>query len=320
VQRWVGNATLAVERGAKLTSQLLTFSRQQRLESQAIDLTAMLNGMTELMRNSVGPQVDVDVAVCEEVCTVASDRTQLELAILNLAINARDAMPMGGKLTISADRVNEDGTEFVALRVTDSGVGMPPEVAERALEPFFTTKGPGRGTGLGLSMAYGVAQQAGGDLRIESEVGKGTTMTMLLPCHGGEAEPPEEAAAGGLGAAERTATILLVDDDVEVRTTLADMLEAHGHTVYQAEDGVQALTKLERRPIELMLLDFAMPGMNGAEVAERALELRPDVKLLFITGYFDSDAVDRAVEGRAKVLKKPVSAADLASAIEDMLR
>ena len=320
VQRWAANATQAVERGTRLTSQLLTFSRQQRLESRAIDLTAMLNGMAELLRNSVGPQVDLEVRVGEEVCTVASDRTQLELAILNLAINARDAMPSGGKLTVSAEPVEEDGIEYVAVRVVDTGVGMPPEVVERALEPFFTTKGDGRGTGLGLSMAHGVAQQSGGDLRIDSAVGTGTTMTMLLPCRDAEAEVAVEPTAGGLDAAARQATILLVDDDVEVRATLADMLEAHGHTVYQAEDGAQALTKLERRPIELMLLDFAMPGMNGAEVAERALELRPDVKLLFITGYFDSEAVDRAVDGRATVLKKPVSAADLAAAIENMLR
>ena len=168
-------------------------------------------------------------------------------------------------------------------------------------------------------MAYGVARQAGGDLRIDSEVGKGTTVSMLLPCHEDEAAPPPPDGRHDFAEATRAATVLLVDDDEEVRSTVADLLEAHGHTVYQAADGAQALTKLELRPIDIALLDFAMPGMNGAEVAERALELRPDLKLLFITGFAESGALDRVLDGKVTVLKKPVSAADLARAIEDML-
>jgi signal transduction histidine kinase/ActR/RegA family two-component response regulator len=316
VARWAANASQATERGTKLTGQLLTFSRRQRLEAKKVDVSAMLQGMTELIRNSVGPTVDLEVKVGDDLGAVRADPTQLELAVLNLAINGRDAMPSGGTLTIRADR---DG-DLVAIKVVDSGVGMPPEVVERALEPFFTTKGPGRGTGLGLSMAYGVAAAAGGDLLIDSEVGEGTTITLALP----RLETGTAEEAGAVDETEgksppRTTHILLVDDDPEVRSTLADMLRDHGHQVTEASNGPQALLELERAEIGFMLLDFAMPGMNGAEVASQALELRPEVKLLFLTGFADSDAIDRAVAGRARLLKKPVAASELFGTIEEML-
>jgi CheY-like chemotaxis protein len=202
----------------------------------------------------------------------------------------------------------------------DNGVGMPPEVVERALEPFFTTKGPGRGTGLGLSMVYGVAAAAGGNLVIDSQVGEGTTITLTLPrVEAGPGDESEEGDAAEGRAARRTTHILLVDDDPEVRSTLADMLRDHGHEVTEAGNGPEALLELERSDIGFMLLDFAMPGMNGAEVASQALELRPNVKLLFLTGYADSDAIDRAVDGRARLLKKPVGASELFGTIEEML-
>ncbi len=315
IGRWAGNAQSAVERGTRLTSQLLAFSRQQRLEKTAIPVCELLEGMRELIRNSVGPTVEVQVSCAADLGHVLSDRNQLELALLNLAINARDAMPHGGQLTIAAEQ--QDST--VAITVADTGTGMTPEVQERALEPFFTTKGVGKGTGLGLSMAHGVARQAGGELRIDSEEGRGTTVIMELPAAPASPAETELAEPQAFPGQVRACNILLVDDDREVRETLADLLEAHGHQCFQANSGEQALAKLKLRPIDLALLDFAMPELNGAEVAKRALELRPNLKLLFLTGYADSAAIDRAVDGRAKVLRKPVSSAELAAAIEEML-
>ncbi|GAA3999491.1 response regulator [Sphingomonas humi] len=317
VMRWAGNASQAAERGTRLTGQLLTFSRRQRLEATAVDVSKLLSNMSELLRNSVGPRVDLKVEVAEGLGHVRSDATQLELAILNLAINGRDAMPSGGRLTVSAER---GGDEHIEIRIIDEGVGMTPEIAQRALEPFFTTKGPGRGTGLGLSMAYGVARAAGGDLRVDSVAGAGTTITILLPPVSDETDGAAAVAASDKRAVPaKKVDVLLVDDDPEVRQAVADMLRADGHHVRESENGPQALLELERSPPDLMLLDFAMPGMNGAQLAAQALDRKPDLKLLFLTGYADSEAIDQAVDGSAQILKKPVSAGSLAAAIEKLL-
>jgi CheY-like chemotaxis protein len=317
VSRWASNAAQAAERGTRLTGQLLTFSRHQRLEATDIDVGKLIHDMSELLRNSVGPTVELEVEVAPDLGTVRSDATQLELAILNLAINGRDAMPSGGRLLVQAV---PDAADRIALRVVDQGVGMSPAIVQRALEPFFTTKGPGRGTGLGLSMAYGVAKAAGGDLRIDSEPGEGTTVTIYLPRSAAvNAAATATTDDGGTRAPVRRVEILLVDDDPEVRQAIADILRKDGHMVVEAENGPQALLELERSTPEVMLLDFAMPGMNGAQLAASALDRRPDIKLLFLTGYSDSAAIDDAVAGRARILKKPVSAAALAEAIEDML-
>jgi signal transduction histidine kinase/CheY-like chemotaxis protein len=316
VARWAGNAAQATERGTKLTGQLLTFSRQQRIEAKEVNVGQLIAGMTELIRNSVGPTVDLVVEAPEDVGSVSSDPTQLELAILNLAINGRDAMPSGGTLTVRAERQGD----AVSINVIDQGVGMPPEVVERALEPFFTTKGPGRGTGLGLSMAYGVATAAGGVLQIDSKVGEGTRVSLVLPAvQSTGADALNTQDGGPVRTVAATGDILLVDDDPEVRSAVADMLRARGHRVTEASNGPQALLELERSDVSLLVLDFAMPGMNGAEVAAQALELKPEVKLLFLSGYADSEAIDRAVDGRARVLRKPVGAAVLYAAIEAML-
>ncbi|WP_205481437.1 response regulator [Sphingomonas arenae] len=321
VQRWATNATAAVERGTKLTGQLLTFSRQQRLEARAIHVGKMLEDMRELLRNSVGPTVQLELQISDDLCPVESDRTQLELAVLNLAINARDAMPGGGQLVIAAEmREVADGLPQVAVIVSDTGDGMSPEVQERALEPFFTTKGPGEGTGLGLPMAYGVATQAGGDLLIDTAVGEGTTVTMLLPCNvTAPEEPPSDSTKSGEHAAVAGHSILLVDDDHEVREALADLLAADGHACVEARGAAEALDAISRQSFDLLLLDYAMPEMNGAELASQARKLRPDMKLLFITGFADSAAIDRAVGGNARVLKKPVTSAQLAAAVREML-
>jgi signal transduction histidine kinase len=324
VERWAANAKAAVERGARLTGQLLTFSRQQRLELQSIDVAELLEGMRELARNSVGPRVDIEIVADAGLCAVSADPTQLELAVLNLAINARDAMPKGGRLTVHAQMRRLSDQDAVAITVTDTGTGMAPDVLERALEPFFTTKGPGQGTGLGLSMAYGVAQQAGGELVLQSREGEGTVVTMLIPCREpGEAPASPAAAAAGPAEAptafDGPASILLVDDDHEVRNTVADMLTGAGLRVRQAHSGDEALRLLEQGDTDLMLLDFAMPGMNGAELAAAASRLYPALKMLFLTGFSDSEAIDRAVDGQVQVLKKPVSAETLTAAIADLL-
>ena len=315
VLRWATNAAQATERGTRLTGQLLTFSRRQRLEATAIDVGNLLRGMSELLRNSVGPTVDLQLNVGPDLGVVRSDPTQLELAILNLAINGRDAMPSGGRLLVEA----EAESDRVVIRIVDHGVGMTREIVERALEPFLTTKGPGHGTGLGLSMAYGVARAAGGDLRIDSTPGEGTTVTMYLPR---AAETEVASHAPGVGttraAPTRSADVLLVDDDPEVRQAVADLLRGSGHRVTEAENGSQALLLLEQMP-DLMLLDYAMPGMNGAQLAANVLDRMPDLKLLFLTGFADSEAIDAAVDGRARILKKPVSAAALAAAIEELM-
>jgi signal transduction histidine kinase/CheY-like chemotaxis protein len=316
VLRWAGNAAQAAERGTRLTGQLLTFSRRQRLEATEIDLGELMRGMSELLRNSVGPTVDIDVKVDPHLGMVRSDATQLELAILNLAINGRDAMPSGGRLLVHA----QPETDRVAIRIVDEGVGMTREIVERALEPFFTTKGPGNGTGLGLSMAYGVARAAGGDLRIDSAPGEGTTVTMYLPRTPlTEGAAPEKVRAEAPITSAQPADVLVVDDDREVRQAVADMLRGSGHRVTEAENGPQALLLLEQQTPDLMLLDFAMPGMNGAQLAANILARIPEMKLLFLTGYADSAAIDKAVRGQAKILKKPVGAAALATAIEDLL-
>jgi signal transduction histidine kinase len=317
VLRWASNASQATERGTRLTNQLLTFSRRQRLEATDIDINALIHGMSDLLRNSVGPTVELDIETATELGSVRSDATQLELAIINLAINGRDAMPSGGRLVVRAD---PEGADRIAIRIVDHGVGMTPEIVQRALEPFFTTKGPGRGTGLGLSMAYGVATAAGGDLRIDSEPGEGTTVTLFLPrvLPSATAGAPAQSGAATPEPLNK-ADILLVDDDPEVRQAVADMLRGQGHRVTEAENGPQALLELERSNPALMLLDYAMPGMNGAQLASRALDLRPDLRLLFLTGFADSAAIDEAVDGRARILKKPVSAAALSEAIGKLL-
>jgi CheY-like chemotaxis protein len=241
-----------------------------------------------------------------------SDRVQLELAVLNLAINARDAMPDGGRLTISTkirhipdgDPVLEGG-DYVDLSVADTGEGMAREVIERAFDPFFTTKSVGKGTGLGLSQVYGVARQAGGEARIESRPGEGTTVTVLLRR---SAEPaaalPDEGAAPVL-APSQGATVLVVDDDDQVRALLHDTLELLGYAVLDADGGPAALEVLRTRRPDAMLVDFAMPQMNGAQVADRARRLWPDLPIVFASGHADSAAIKAALGDDAPILRKP---------------
>jgi signal transduction histidine kinase len=325
VKRWAEGGLQAAERGAKLTSQLLAFSRFQQLELRALVVNDLLTGLQDLLTRTLGPSVELGFDLDGGRGAVMADATQLELAVLNLAINARDAMPSGGVLTISTrprhverDAELEPG-DYLELCVTDTGVGMAQHVVDRAFDPFFTTKGVGKGTGLGLSQVYGIARQAGGTVRIESAPGAGTRIILFLKCAEGEVEPPDARVAEAAPVPVRDAKILVIDDDPDVRQFLCASLEGLGYDVVEAADGVAGLTMLDLEAPDLMLVDFAMPGMNGAEVAEAARARRPGLPILFASGYADIAAVEAAVTDVARMLRKPFSLNELAAAVETAL-
>jgi signal transduction histidine kinase/CheY-like chemotaxis protein len=324
-QRLARNALQAAERGARLTGQLLAFSRTQRLEVRPTEVGPLVEGLRDLLRQTLGPSIELALDVADAAVPVLADPTQLELSILNLAINARDAMPDGGALTISTHTIHVDEDpdlatgDYLELIVSDTGIGMTAEVADRAFDPFFTTKEVGQGTGLGLSMVYGVAKQSGGVARIRSKQGEGTTISVILPrtfepVLGAEAPGPDEP-----GGTPASASVLVVDDEPEVRRVLAETLEHLGHQVTTASDGKEALARLKTQEFDLLMLDFAMPGMNGAQVAEAALRLRPTQKLVFVTGYAETAAIAAAAED-APILRKPFRTSDVARAVRAGLR
>jgi PAS domain S-box-containing protein len=324
---WVRSAARAAERGASLTQGLLAFSRKQQLAAKPVDLNALLLGMGDLLARTIGIVVRVERTLAPDLWPVLVDATQIELVILNLAINGRDAMPDGGVLTIetanlpaTAPRRPHDLApgDYVTLAVRDTGLGMSEEVKARAFEPFFTTKGKDKGTGLGLSMVYGVAKQSGGTAVLESRPGEGTMVRLYLPRVAApamaEARTGEESdtvpANGG-------ATILLVEDDEDVRSTAATYLENRGHRVVEAENGARALEILAgAAAIDLMIADFAMPGMNGADLAAGARARRPSLRILFTTGY--AAALEDVAAGEL-VLAKPYRLSQLGAKVDGML-
>ena len=326
ILKLVDNALRSAERGTRLTSQLLAFSRMQRLELRPVLVAPLVAGMKTLLASTLGPSIRLAYDLDEAgPVPVLADPTQVELIVLNLAINARDAMPDGGDLTIGTRRrmIENDpdlaAGEYVELSVTDTGAGMPPDVVERAFDPFFTTKEKGKGTGLGLSMVYGVAAQAGGTARINSRPGAGTTITVLLPRIVDDEAAGDAAAVGEIrpsGGGGRT--ILIVDDDADVRTFVAEALRECGYRILEAPDGETGLAVAAAEPVDLMIVDFAMPGLNGADVAIDALRLRPGQKLLFMTGFADTAALDAAAPD-APVLRKPFAATQLIAAVEESL-
>ena len=324
LQRMADNALEAARRGAKLASQLLAFSRSQRMDVGPVDLAQLLNGMSGLLSQSVGPSVRVEVRIDEDARFAISDSNQLELALLNLAVNARDAMPEGGTLTVQATLVRdaERGLPHVELAVTDTGSGMTEEVRARAIEPFYTTKPTGQGTGLGLSQVYAVVRESGGTLAIDSEPGRGTTVRMILPA----GAPPivrtddksqPTTTPSGLRSQEQK-RVLVVDDDKLVRRFMADSLRSLQYHVMEVENGAQALAALKHERFDLLLVDFAMPGMNGADVARAAQERQPDINVLMVSGYADSAAVETAL-GSARLLRKPFDLAELGAAVAETL-
>ncbi|WP_421696207.1 PAS domain-containing protein [Aestuariivirga sp.] len=309
--RQLAEAGLAsAERGAKLTGQLLAFSREQRIELKPVMISGLVEGMQELLARSLGPSIQLRLELSAD-CAVLSDPTQLEMAILNLAINARDAISNHGVLSISTRAVEiDDDVElspghYVELAVADTGTGMTPDVIARAFEPFFTTKGIGKGTGLGLSQVYGMARQGGGTVRIESRPGNGTTVRIML------AQVSTSATSGAeqpIPATERTLAprnILIVDDDKDLREMLAASLAEIGHRVLQAENGEAALQILDGETPELLIADFAMPGMNGAELADIAWQRFPQLNIIFASGYAETEAIEIVAGKEAVILRKP---------------
>jgi CheY-like chemotaxis protein len=312
-ERLAGNALEAARRGAKLTGQLLAFSRSQKLEIGAVDLAALLAGMDDLLRQSVGPLVDIAIQVDDDARWVMNDANQLETAILNLAINARDAMPAGGALTISARRP-ASASGFVQVDVADTGVGMSREVADRALEPFFTTKPPDKGTGLGLAQVFGAVQQAGGSIVIDSEPGRGTTVRLLLPRAADPGAAVRPRPGGAPAAAGKGEYILVVDDDPGVRAVVAETLRGAGYEVTEAGSAAEGLAAIEARAPDLLVTDFLMPEVNGAELVRAARRRSPGLRALIISGYADSERVAEA-RADAPLLRKPFEQPALLAAI-----
>ena len=292
-QRTVDTALQATERAATLVQRLLAFARRQDLQARAVDVAALLTGMTDLMARSLGTGVRVSIDVPPDLAPASVDPNQLELAILNLSINARDAMPGGGTLRITAREVAADADDadlktgrYVRIAVADTGIGMDADTVRRAVEPFFSTKGVGKGTGLGLSMVYGFAAQLGGALRLSSAPGIGTTAELWLPVSD-EPATAEDDLRPTPQPAPRSANILLVDDEDLVRMGTADMLTDLGYVVAEARSATEALALLKAREVDfdLLVTDYLMPGMNGAELAEAARHERPNLPVLLITGY-----------------------------------
>ncbi len=322
VKRLLDGAMEAAKRGARLTQQLLAISRHERVRMQPVDINAVLRNIEDMLGRTLGAMVVIRQDLAADLWLGLADPTQLEVSVLNLAINARDAMPQGGELRLSTENLPAaaarppevpDG-DFVVLRVADSGTGMPEEVVRRATEPFFTTKDVGRGTGLGLSMVDGLVRQAGGAMTIASEVGRGTTISLFLP-RAVPAATGEAAAPPTVAAKAPRLTVLLVDDDTEVRLSTANMLRELGHDVIEASGGEAALAATKRASVNLAVVDFAMPGMNGGELSFRLRQLRPNLPVLMVTGYANRPAAEGWSDVIPHRLAKPFTLDQLAEAL-----
>jgi signal transduction histidine kinase/ActR/RegA family two-component response regulator len=321
----VDRAKSAARRGARLTNQLLSFARSQSLLPKLTRVNQLINGMKDLLEISVGSGIEVEFDLCEEDASVVLDPSQLEMAILNLAVNSRDAMPEGGKLKITTgtrflddDRDLPEG-DYVLLSVTDSGSGIPANVLPKVFDPFFTTKPVGRGTGLGLSQVYGFARQSGGVARIRSEEGRGTTVEMLFPEADAQADEDivvrQQPAIPALAGA---CHILVVEDDHDVRRVIVECLSLIGYKVTEAANGHEALMQLEAAKPDLLVVDYAMPDMTGAEVISEARKRVGDIPVIMATGYADMAAVER-LAGRPRILRKPFDIAQLGDAVSSVL-
>ena len=323
VRRWAEAGLVASERGVRLTAQLLAFSRSQKLELKPLDAASLLENLRELLGRTLGPSVHIEIR--GGPATVIGDETQLELAVLNLAINARDAMPQGGDLVIAlgarqvANDLELEPGEYIELSVADNGAGMTADIAARAFDPFFTTKGVGKGTGLGLSQVYGMARQAGGTARIRSAPGEGTTVSIFLKRTSDEAAGHAARAADRETAHAAVTTILIVDDDPDVRRFLSESLDSLGYAVVEAEDGQAGLDALARKVPDLMLVDYAMPGMTGVELARRVRGIHPKLPILFASGYAETSELETLLGGHSMVLRKPFRINELQDAVAGAL-
>ena len=325
LRKLAGNALQAAERGAKLTAQLLAFSRRQRLSPAATDANEIVTKMGDMLARTIGPQIRVETRLEPKLWHALADATQMEVMILNLAINARDAMAGGGRITISTSNVPKapanlsaelGGGEYVAIAVADTGTGMSPDVMGRAFEPFFTTKEPGRGTGLGLSQLYGFAKQSGGTVRLDSRLGAGTTVTIYLPRT--EAEIAAIPTIVPNLHQQSQISVLLVDDDDAVREVCATMLEEIGCRVVAVDGAAPALEQLRKEAFSILLTDVAMPGVSGVELADQAREIRPEMPVLFATGYADLQSFGEKLSDET-VIKKPYRLAEIAARLHAVI-
>ncbi|MEJ6022424.1 response regulator [Ramlibacter sp. PS4R-6] len=319
-------ARSAAKRGSKLTNQLLSFARNQSLHPRMTHVNKLLAGMRDLIEISAGSAVQVEFELCEPDCAVTVDPSQLEMAVLNLAVNSRDAMAEGGTLRISTCRKDATGAEgqlepgeYVVLSVTDTGPGIPPQLITKVFDPFFTTKPIGSGTGLGLSQVYGFARQSGGLAFIRSELGRGTTVDMYFPCATDGQEDATEPGAAPVPQGEKSQHILVVEDDNDVRRVIVECLGVIGYSVSEAANGSEGLAAIRSRKPDLLVVDYAMPDMTGAEVISKAREMVGELPVILATGYADMAAVER-LAGRPTVLRKPFDINSLGSAVATALR
>lgn len=330
----IDNALEGAQRAALLTGRLLAFSRQQPLAPSVLDLNKLVGGMSELLRRTIGDQVRVETILAGGLWRIRADASQLENALLNLCVNARDAMPDGGRLTIettnahldeayAADHAEVTPGQYAMVSVTDTGTGMPPDVVDRAFDPFYTTKGPGKGTGLGLSQVFGFIKQSGGHAKIYSELGVGTTVKLYLPRYYGEDRTVDATPRGvaDTPVARADEIVLVVEDDDRVRHLSVDTLRELGYTVVQASDAAQALAVLSLQPrVDLLFTDIVMPDMNGRLLADRAVAQRPGLKVLYTTGYSRNAIVHNGVlDPGVNFLAKPFTVEQLALKVREVL-
>ncbi|MFA6240202.1 MAG: response regulator [Candidatus Hydrogenedentales bacterium] len=322
----------AGERATALTRQLLAFSRKQVLQPEVLDLNQLLAGVKKLLGRLIGEDIELAFFPDDAIVRVKVDPGQMEQVIINLAVNARDAMPRGGRLTIETKRVelDESYTEqhivlaigaYVLLSVSDTGVGMSKETLQQVFEPFFTTKEVGKGTGLGLATVYGIVRQSGGQIQVYSEVGLGTTFKIYLPLAETAESPRLHAHRTGV-TATGTESVLIVEDDASLRRMTQRILQEAGYTVLSVANGKEALQTLEQNPIavNLMLTDVVMPGMSGRELAETVLAERPELKVMYMSGYTDDAIVHHGVvEDSMHFISKPFTAENLTRKIRDVL-
>jgi len=330
VGRYIAAAREGAIRAADLTKRLLTFSRRQTLAPETINANQLVADMSELLRRTLGETVHFETVLAEGLWYIHADRSLLESAILNLSINARDAMPDGGDLTIETanthlDRADVAGQgvmpgEYVMIAVRDTGTGMTPEVMAKAFEPFFTTKGVGKGTGLGLSQVFGYVKQSAGTIKVLSAVGRGTTMELYLPRAIQASGLPRSVAPARLAASGAGELILLVEDDQGVLSSTGRALRELGYEVIEAQSGREALTALRTQSkVCLLFTDVVMPEMSGLRLAEQALQIRPDLKVLFTTGYASGDEDSPLLDAATNLLQKPASLEELEAKIRDMM-
>jgi signal transduction histidine kinase/CheY-like chemotaxis protein len=333
IERFIDAARTATERGAALTHRLLAFARKQPLAPEALDINKMIAGMSDLLRSTLGERFRIEIVSAAGLWTANADAHQLESAILNVAINARDAMPEGGKITIETGNAylddaycghhaDVDPGQFVMLAISDTGTGMKPDVVARAFDPFYTTKPAGSGTGLGLSQVYGFVKQSRGHIKIYSELGAGTTVKIYLPrLIDGEAKKDKIARPAAVRMGDSSEIILVVEDDLLVRRLTTETLRELGYTVFDSESASEARAILERVPeIKLLFTDVVMPEINGKKLADEASRLRPDIKVLYTTGYTPNAVVHGGVlDAGVHLLSKPFTLDQLAAKVRAVL-